>query len=305
MPEQKDVRVDSYLTGFARDYNFNTDDDFIADVIAPIKPCKSTSYKYKIFGSEVLDNEIDDARAAAAAANEIGYDVTEGSGTIMTRSLTTFVTDEEVSEAPDPVKPMEDGVVFLMKRLKLLHEMRLVVLMAATSYGATPSNDWDHASGAPITDIATGKLSLKAACGQKGTHLVAGDHVWEELAVSAGILGYVKYQSIHDVLATDGEAFASSNKWGVAPVMASALKDTADPGATASLARVIGDDAYLVRVGTAGERDCPWAIQPMASDYVVTRTRNDRRHGWEVNVEHKKTLKEVTAAAIYKFTDVT
>jgi hypothetical protein len=304
MPEQKDVRVDSYLTGYARDYNFNVDSDFVVDEIAPIKPVKSTSYKYKIFGSEVLDNEVDDARAAGAAANEIGYDVTEGSGTIMTRSLSTFVTDEEIGEAADPIKPMEDGVIFCMKRLKLLHEMRLVVLMAATSYNATPTYDWDNASGAPITDIATGKLALKAACGQKATHLVMGDHVAEELAVAAGVLGSVKYQSFWDIMQADGAKFAESPKWGVKPLISSALKDSADAGAAATLARVIGDDAYLVRA-SASERDCPWAIQPMASDYVVTRTRNDRRHGWEVNVEHKRTIKEVTAAAIYKMVDIT
>jgi hypothetical protein len=304
MPEVKDVRVDSYLTGFARDYNFNADESFIADVIAPIKPVASSSYKYKIYGTEVLDNEIDDIKSAKSGANEVGFDVTEGSGTILTRALKTFVDDETISEAPDPVKPMEDAVSFVTRRLKLLQEMRLVTAMAATSYGATPSNDWDNSSGTPITDISTGKLSLKAACGQKGTHLCIGDHVAEELSVAAGVLGSIKYQSFYDILNAGGEEFAKNPKWGVRPTIASALKDTADPGATASLSRVIGDDAYLVRVASS-ERDCPWAIQPEASGFVVTRWRDEDRGGWWVKVQHKRTIKEVTATAIYKFTDVT
>jgi len=299
-----DVRVDTYLTTLARDYRYNEAEAFIADEVAPIKPCASSSYKYKIYGTEVLDNEIDDIKAAKSGTNEVGYDITEGSGTIPTRALKTFVSDEEIKESRDPVKPMEDAVAFLTKRLKLLHEMRLVVLMAATSYGATPSNDWDHADGTPIADISLAKLTLKAACGQKATRLVAGDHVFEELAVATGILGYVKYQSFYDVLASDGEKFASTPKLGVSPLVSSAMKDSADAGAAASLGRVIGDDAYLVRTAS-GERDAPWAIQPEASGFVVTKWRDEDRGGWWVKEMHKRTFKEVTATAIYKFTDVT
>lgn len=300
----KDVRVDTYLTGFARDYGFNPDEAFVADEVAPIKQCASSAYKYKAYGTEVTDNEIDDMKAAKGGTNEIGYDITEGSGTIPTRALKVFVSDDEIKESRDPVKPAENAVIFVTKRLKLLHEIRLEVLMAATTNGATPANDWDGASGAPIADIALAKATLRAACGRKATVLVAGDHVWEELAVATGILDYVKYQSFYDILAADGEKFAKSPKWGVKPVVSSAMKDAADPGVTASLGHVIGDNAYLIRT-VDGERECPWAIQPEASGFVVTKWRDEDKGGWWFKVMHKRTFKEVTATAIYEFIDIT
>ena len=297
------VRVDSYLTGFARDYNWN-DDAWISDVIAPVKKVKSSSYKYKYYGKEATRNEVDDIKAPKGATNEVSYDIAEGSGVIVPRALKTFVDDHEIREAPDPVRPLEDATVFVMKRLKLLKEQRLVTLMAATSNSTTPTYDWDHASATPMSDIIAGKASFKGNLGKGPNYLVMGDDVADELSFADEILSNTKYQGFYDWLTSTADKMAARKPWGLSWLISSALYDTADAGATASLGRVIGEDAYLVRV-ESGSRIATWAIQPMCSDWVVTRWRDEDRGGWYVKVEHQSTFKEVTSEAIYKFTDVT
>lgn len=302
MPAVSSVRTDSYLTGFARDYKFN-EGAWIADKIAPVKKVKTSSYKYKYYGTEGLRTEIDDIKGSRAGTNEVSYELGEGSGTILTRALKAFVSDEEIAQAADPVTPMEDAVVFVMSRLRLLHEMRLFTLMNATT-NSTAVTDWDNASGVPLTDIMTYKGTMFTSIGKEPTHLVIGWHVANELSQAAGLSDKIKYQSFHDAAGLTGSGVAAMKPGGLEVVISSAVYDSADAGATASLAMGIGDAAYLVRVAN-GSRDCTWAIQPQCMDWVVTKWRDEDKGGWYVKVHHGTTIKEVTSGAIYEIDDVT
>jgi hypothetical protein len=299
-----DVQVDAYLTGFARDYNYNTPDMFIADVIAPKKQVSSSSYLYKYFGQEILSTWVDDTKAPKGGVNSVDFDVSETTGTITTRALKHFVDDETIQQEVDPVKAMEDGTAFVVSALNMRREIRVATVAAATSNATGPTYDWDNASATPLQDIATYKATLRASLGSQATHIVAHSGIWDELAVAAGLTGVTKYQPFWNVLTATGEKMSNEPILGLTPVNAGALKNSADEGATVTPTWVWSDDAFLIHVST-GTRGVPWAMQPMVNDIVITRWRDEERGGWWIKGEHKIGFKEVTAAAIYEISDVT
>jgi len=115
-----DVRQDVYLTGYALDYNYNDEGSFVHPKVAPIFDVKSSSYKYKYFGKEVIESHVSDFKADKGRPNVVDYDVATGTGTIITRSLMIPVSDDEIKQAVSPLKPLEDAAVFLTRRLLLL-----------------------------------------------------------------------------------------------------------------------------------------------------------------------------------------
>jgi hypothetical protein len=164
--------------------------------------------------------------------------------------------------------------------------------------------DWDNASGTPLADIATYKGTMLASIGKLPTHLLAGSHVWEELAVAKGLTDKTMYQPFWNALDATGKKISSMPILGLTPVNAGALYNSAQAGAAVTAAWVWGDAAYLIRVDGA-TRGLPWAIQPYVNDLVVTRWRDDEIGGWWIKIEHKIGLKEITTGAIYEIDDVT
>ena len=303
MPQLENVRADAYLTGVVRDAQWN-DEGYIHDEICTVVPAKSSSVKYKIRGSESTYNDVATTKSRRARPNFVDFDFTNGSAAIETYEQMGWVDDDDVRDAVDEIDPFNECVLDLRSRVNLMIEIDLVTLMAATSYGSTPSNDWDHADGTPLTDLMTGKNAGPTQCGKDFTHFIIGDHVANELAVAKGVLDNVKYQSFWDVLSATGEKFASQDRLGLTPVLAKAKKEGAIRGATASIARVIGDDAYLIRK-TAGKRGNPYCLKAVLSDFYVVKARDDMAGGWDVKVGTKIKLIEFSATSIYKFTDVT
>jgi len=299
-----DVRQDVYLTGFALDYDFNDRGSFVHPIIAPYKDVKSSSYKYKYFGKEVTETNISDIKHDKTAPNILDYDVSEGSGTIITRALMKFVSDEEIKEAPDPIKPLEDAVVFLTRNLLLQQEIRMETVRAATTRTGAATAVWDNASATVRADIASAKLAMLAACYRTPTHWVQGIDAWEEMLAGASFVNDVKYQSFYPIWNTDTKTFTSKPVFGMQPVVANVLKNSAALGAAFSLAYTTGNDAYLVHVDNKA-RGYTWAIQPRLSGYTVVKERDDMIGGFWIKVQHQIDFKEVGADALREITAVT
>jgi hypothetical protein len=198
---------------------------------------------------------------------------------------------------------MEDAVTFLTEQLNLRREIRVQTVANATS-NSSAVTDWDDPAGTPLADIALYKGAMLASIGRLPTHLLAGSHVWEQLAAAKGVTDKTMYQPFWNVLEATGTKLVSMPILGLTPVSAGALYNSAQAGATVAAAWVWGDAAYLIRVDGA-TRGLPWAIQPYVNDYVVTRWRDDEIGGWWIKIEHKIGFKEVTPGAIYEIDDVT
>ena len=300
-----DVRQDVYLTGFALDYDFNDQGQFVHPVICPYFDCKSSSYKYKYFDKEVTDYHVSDIKGDKTPPNIRDYGVTEGSGSIITRAYMKLVSDEEIKQAPDPIKPLEDAVVFLTRGLLLQQELRMETIRAATTRTAAATQVFDHASATVRANILSAKIALRDACGREATHLVLGTDTWDELVSGASWVADIKYQDFFNVWGTTGTTFASKDRiLGLVPVAAGALYNTAAAGATRTLGHTTGNDGYLVRVAKGG-RDYTWMIQPRLSGFTVVKERDDMIGGWWVKVQHQISLKEVGADGLYELTAVT
>jgi len=304
MPNYTDVRVDAYLTKFARDYLYNEPSDFVVNKLCPRKKVASTSYKYKYYGKEILRQDVNDIKAPKGQSSQVGFDIFTGSGTIKRRSLESdIISDDEIREAPSGVDVMEKYTRFLTAQLMLQQEQRMVTLMEATTYTAAAGNTWSHASGDILTNLRTLKAGMFTNAGRYPTHIAASAKAWEGASGSAVLQGQVKYQEDLSVVTLDGPGLAASKPAGLIGVVSGALKDTAIKGATESISPIFGNDAYAVLVDPADEA-LTWAIQPMFEDYRVYKWREEREGGWRIKVTHAIDLKEVCAAGLHALTDV-
>lgn len=300
----KNIRVSTHLTGFVRDYNFNAEGTWLQDKIAPVKPCKSSSYTYKYYGNEALEVDVSDIKAAKGLTNEVDYDVAEGSGTIPTYALKKFVSDQEIAEAPDVIKPLEDAAVFVTKLLKLRQEIRIVTLMEACTNSGAVTQVFDHASATPVADIGAAKLALLAACGRPADTFVLGYDTAEEMSTGVGLWNYMKTQNFTDYLTAGADMLKNRPFLGMNVLISSALKESADPGITSVPAWVYNTSVYVLRAPT-NIAEAPWGIQPEAAKFVITKWRDDDRGGWYVKAQWIRTIKEVSSTAIYEITGAT
>jgi hypothetical protein len=303
--KKTDARQDVYLTGFILDYDFNDRGAFALPQIAPYKSVKSSSYKYKyLLGKEVTQVAISDIKHEKSPPNIITYEVSEGTGAIITRALMDFVSDETIKEAPSPLRPLEDTAVFLTRNLLLQQEIRMETVRAATTRTAAGTQVWDHASATVRADIVAGQAAMLAACYRMPTHFVQGIDSWMEMITGASFVADVKYQPFFPIWKTDYKSFTAKPVLDMQPVVANVLKNTAAHGATYSLGYTTGNDAYMVHVDGSA-KGYTWCIQPRLSGYTVVKERDDIIGGWWVKVQHQIDLKEVGADALREITAVT
>lgn len=300
-----DVRQSTYLTGYVLDYDYNDKGQFVTPILCPVVPAKSSSYIYKYFGQEATDVTISDIKHDKAPPNTVDYDVAEGTGKITTRALMKFVSDEEIKEAPDPIRPLEDAAVFLTRNLMLQQELRMFAVATATSNGAQATQVWDHASATIRANIVAGRLSMLAAIQKFPTHFVQGPDSWEEMLTSTDWVDDAKYQPFYNIWNTTYEsAVRGKPLMGMEAVVAGALYNSGTYGSTYSLAYAIGTDAFLIHVDPRA-RGYTWAIQPKLSNYTVTKQRDEMPGGFWIKVQHQIDFKEVGSSAIYEISVVT
>lgn len=299
-----DVRLDRYLTMYILDYLYNPASAFIVDTLCPRKKVSGSSYKYKAYSKESLRTDELDLKAQRGVPSEIDWSISEESGKIKRRELMHFISDDEVREAPDNVRPFERATLMLTTQLKLAHELRMVALLEATSNTTVAGDTWGHASGDILANLRSVKSSVFGAAGRYPTHIAASAKAWEEAAGSSKIEAQIKYQNALDVISIDGAKLAGSKPAGLEGVISKALHDSSIKGATESVAHVLGVNAYAALVDPAPEA-LTWAIQPYYEDYRVVRWRDEARSGFWVKVTHGIDIKVVCDDALWQLTDVT
>ena len=307
MPNPTDYRFSVPLTNFLRNYKFELQ-TMVQDIVAPRKPRRNAKGEYMSLGTELWKIDVSDAKGPRSEPNEIAYDTSLTSFACDEYALAIFVSDKERREALSPWDPMRQAAITLRHALMLRKEKRVVDLAAATSNTTTPANDWDNALATIVADVNAGKAAMKAALGWKPNTVLWGDHISDEIVGQADIVDLIKYAaamarptSILDNLSSDD---LPPRMFGMRRLEPSAQYDTAQPGATASVASIWGDDAYAFRVDNAAESPT-WAITPESLGMSVRTVREEKRMGFTLIAGWEYDVIETTAAAVHKFVGVT
>lgn len=304
MPRSADVRFSVPLTRFARDPKWNEQLPWALPIVAPFDDVQSEAGVYKIYGDEMIYNDVSDVKTEKGETNEIGFDMTEGTFTTKEYGFKTFVSYKQMKLWKHPETAKQRAVRFCQNRLLLKAEVRLHALADATTNDTTPTYDWDHASATPVDDIAAAKAAFKLKCGLPATHIIVGEHIMEELAVADQIQNLQKYQNFFNMMKITGANFATQSPFGLVWVVGDKMKRTSVRGATAVNGYVWGDDAFLVRA-SKDELDAPWAKTFRFSPWLVFEWEDKDRGGAYVKVTSDYVIKEVTANAVHKIVDVT
>lgn len=163
------VHVDSLLSQFAVAYQ---NSNFIADAASPPVFVEKLSGKYMKRTRKDVATVIDDQFGPRGRANEVTYDPTTGTYSLVDRGLYQPVPLDIESNADAPVDPRQWAVANVMQRIKLAREYRVATTMltqanfAAGSY-ATASYPWtDETRGTPLSDLQTAIQALRASGAQ-------------------------------------------------------------------------------------------------------------------------------------------
>jgi len=313
MPEVKDTHIDAALTNVSIEYGSNA---YIADKVLPTLPVSKQSDKYFVIDEtrEGLRQQ-DDNRAPGAKANEIDFDVSDDSFFCSDHVLDGVIPDEEVANADEVLRPSIQRTEFLTNAILLNAEIAAAATLSAgiTNTAAATAVWTDVANADPIADFDAGAQSVM------DNAQVAPNAVWFDykglraLMRVPSIIDRIKFSSsptTPSVVTLDALAalFGVENVY-----VGRAFKNTAAPGATATVSTVWGSDAYI---GYIPPRPAPrimamgltfsWsrgggdAVQGVS----VRRWRDEGREGDIIRVRRYYDQKIIVAAAGYKITSI-
>ncbi len=310
MPEVSQVHVNMALTNVSLAYK---NPAFIADIVAPQVGVRKQQDRYFIYDAErEVFRASDDHRAPGTAANEVDFALSTDTYYCEDHALTSIIPDEERDNADPAIQPDIDRTEFLSDKIDLNKEMELANIVATDSSlsGTTLSgtDQWSDTSGSdPIGDIEAGKASIIEKCQVVPNTLVLPQEVYAKLRMHDDILGSLRYQVAG---LPNGNQLADF--FDVERVLVPrAVKNTANPGAAASMDYVWGKHAFMCYVPPrAGLKTIAfaltfaWTSAPGSSQgRLVESWREDTRKGDMVRVQRYYDQKVTASDAIYVWKD--
>jgi len=268
-PTPTDVHVDAILTSISVAYIQNQS-AFVADQVFPAIPVDKQSDKYFIYTKADWFRDEAQRRAPGTESAGSGFNVSTTTYNADVFAFHKDVDDQTRANTDNPLNADRDAAQFVAQRLMLRKEIQWTADYFTTGVWATdstPSALWDSfATSDPISDMETGKRTILANTGFMPNTLVLGYDVFKALKHHPDIVDRFKYTS-SNVVTTD----ILASLFEVDRVLvASAIKNTAVEGATASFSFVQGKNAWLGYVNPS-----PSLMQPSAGYTFMWRGVSD------------------------------
>jgi len=298
MPTRSQVIVDPALSNVSTRY---TNDEYIADQIAPVVTVKVKKGKYYVYDKSNF-RLADSLRASGSPSNEVGYGLSRDDFSTADHALKMLVEDDIREQHDDALEPESDATQNLTDRLMLGKEKALADYMSSTSNltqnttlsGTDQWSDYDDSD--PFGDVKTARSTVKAATGKTPNTMVLGQETFDTLSEHPALIDKIKYSQMG--VATE-ELMARA--FHVKKVLVgSAILNSAAEGQSDSLGYVWGKHAWLVYVSpTPGLRQVTFAWTFAYKTKRVKKWRDEDREGTYVRVNHEYVQKIVAAECAY------
>jgi Phage major capsid protein E len=294
-PSSYDVHVDVPLSNIATAY-IQDQDAFIASKVFPIVPVDKQSNKYYTFPKAQWFSDDVQLRGDGAESAGSGYSVSTDNYFASVYALHKDIGHLTLANFDNPLDPMSSATEFITQQMLQRMERQWVTDYFSTGIWGTDttlsgSSQWSDETGSnPIDDIELGKETLLSNTGFAANTLVLGYQVFRKLKNHPDIVDRMKYTSnaviTEDILA---------RLFGVDRILvARAVKNTANEGATASMSFIVGKSALLMYVNPS-----PGILKPSAgytfswtkpdagyaSPVTIMRWYNEDRKAWRVEGE--------------------
>jgi hypothetical protein len=282
MPYAKSTRelqiIDPVLTEVARRF---TPKGMIYNQLAPSIAVTTLAGQYPVFTTgEWFGDEVDNKVADRGPTPEVDFSWSTESYLCQDYRLKATITREERRQANSALRLDQNKTEFLLTRMAMRRERRLVAKLKATGDGgsltggsATPSNLWDTSSGDPENDIKTGKLAVYNKTGMVPNCIVLPYNVAAALSINTKIREILKYTVNGGQILSSGETILPDTLWGMKVMVPSgALYNSAKEGGTTSLNEVWGKDVRLLYVA----ENAGWGIPSVAYSFKAQPEQVDR-----------------------------
>ena len=253
-PSINQVHVDAILTNASVAY-IQSADNFIANKVFPIVPVDKQSNLYFKYTKEDWFRDDARLRADGSEAATSGYGLSTDSYYANVYAIKKSVGDQTMANFDNPLDPLRDASKFTAQLILNRMEAQFVSDFIKTGVwgtdyagvSGTPSTNqfkqWsDLANSDPIQDVETWKAKILSTTGFEANKLVIGYDVYQILRNHPDVIDRVKYTG-RDVPDTNYIA----QLFGLEEVLvAKAVKNTANEGATGSFSFAFGKSALLV-----------------------------------------------------------
>lgn len=248
-PTASDVHVNTPLTMISIAF-MQEADGFVADKVFPNIPVQQQSNRYYVYSRADWNRSEAQERAPGTES--------AGSGWSLDNTPTYFASvkaihkdvDDQIRANQDAVIDMDrDATMYVSHQMMLKRDIDWATSNFTTSIwtGSTTGGDitpgvlWSTSTSTPVEDIREQYYSMLEKTGKKANTLVLGARVWEALQDHAEFLDRIKFTQT-GIVGTELLAAV----FGIDRVLvASAIQNTANEGASESSAFILGKNALL------------------------------------------------------------
>lgn len=297
-PTHSDGHVDEVLNNLSTAY-IQSQENFIATKVFPVINVDKQTNKYYTFPKAAWFRDDVKRRGDATESAGSGYTLSTDSYSCDVYALHKDIGHLTLGNFDTPVEPFGGATRFLTQQFLQRMERQWVTDYFGTSIwgtdvtGGSSFTQWsDEAGSDPIEDIETGKETILKNTGFAANTLILGYQVFRKLKKHPDIVDRMKYTSSQNITAD-----ILARMFEVDRVMvARAIKNTANEGATATMDFTHGKHALLMYVNPS-----PGLLEPSAgytfswnrprdnsgasSPVVLSRWYNDDRKAWRIEGE--------------------
>jgi len=299
-PNSTDVHVDGPLTnlsvGFKNDMNH-----FVSDKVFPTVPVAKQTDKYFTYTQADFFRTDAQLRAPGTESAGSGYNLSTDTYSCDVLALHKDIADQTRANADAPLDMNRDAVEFLTQHMMLKREIDWASTFFTTSVWSSDENgDWTGSNSA-IDAIHGYQDTVEGNTGYRPNTLVLGASAFQRLKNNSDVLDRIKYTQQGVVTEQLLAGLLGLDK----VLVARAIKNTANEGATASYSRVYETDSALLVYSApspslmhpSGGYTFSWTGYSGAqSGQRVSRFRMDHLRADRIEMEMSYDYKKISAA---------
>lgn len=194
LPTYQTSHTDLPLTNISIAYS-NT--EYIAELIFPGVPVVQKSGKYYVYNKGDWFRREAAARAPGTrAARVAGFTVSTSPYNCIEIALAGAVTDEDIANADNPLRPYEDTTNLVTGNVLLQQEKDVANIAFGNSIwssSATPSTLWGNDTSDPLGDVEQAACAIKLSIARGTLFGTLGYEVWSKLKNHPDIVDRIKY----------------------------------------------------------------------------------------------------------------
>lgn len=248
-PTHGDVHVNRPLTNISTAY-LQSLEDFIADRAFPGIPVKSKSDIYYTYPKGWWFRTAAKQRGLSQESPGLDFDIAQAEYLCEVKSVHKDIDDQLRNNEDSPLSLDRSSTELVSRHLMLRKELDWAAKYFITSLwtGSTTGGDitpgtlWDVAGSTPLQDIRAQMTAMHAKTGYKPNKLILPMDVWTVLQDHAQLIG--RLSDAKDRFAT--RQFLAALLELDEVMIAGAVQNTANEGATDALSHIFSKDALLV-----------------------------------------------------------